>query len=177
MKYYYVILGVKEHGVGLTIFRNFDNVSKGCNVTILCVLLMLEKFKIRWGYYPEILYLQVDGGSENANQYVLAMLELLVVKRCCRDVYYSRLPAGHTHEDIDAAFAVIWACFRSDPCETVTKYRTRIEKAFGMTCLHAEFEDIYIVPDYKKVLSPCIIPGYSTILLMNYINSDLHIVF
>ena len=81
--YQYFILGVKEHGVGLTIFRNFDNVSKGCNVTILCILLMLEKFKIRNGYYPEILYLQVDGGSENANQYVLAMLELLVVKRCC----------------------------------------------------------------------------------------------
>jgi hypothetical protein len=54
---------------------------------------MLEKFKIRNGYYPEILYLQVDGGSENANQYVFAMLELLVVKRCCRDVYFSRLPA------------------------------------------------------------------------------------
>ena len=95
-----MILGVKEHGVGLTIFRNFDNVSKGCNVTIFCILMMLEKFNIRHGYYPEKLYLQVDGGSENANQYVLAMLELLVVKRCCRDVYYSRLPAGHTHEDI-----------------------------------------------------------------------------
>ena len=39
---------------------------------------------------------QVDGGAENANQYVLAALELLVVKRIVKEVYYSRLPTTRT---------------------------------------------------------------------------------
>ena len=42
---------------------------------------------------------------------------------------YSRLP-GHTHEDIDAAFGVIWKWFRQKPCETLEDYKTGIEKAF-----------------------------------------------
>lgn len=153
------ITGVKEHGVGLTLYRNFNNVSKGADCTIYCVLMKLEEFKKRHGYYPEKLYLQVDGGSENANQYLLAMLELLVVKRCCRDVYYTRFPAGHTLKDIDAAFGVIWSCFCSDPCETLQSYKERIENAFSMTSLHAKIVDIYAVPDYQILLEPCIIKG------------------
>jgi hypothetical protein len=151
--------GIKEHGIGLTIYRNFDNVSKGCNVTIYCLLRQLESFHKRHGYYPETLYLQVDGGSENANQYVLALLELLVVKRCCREVYYTRLPAGHTHEDIDASFGVLWSCFRSVSCTTIQGYKSMIEDGFRASCLHAVMEDIYAVPDYSSLLGPCIIEG------------------
>jgi len=44
---------------------------------------------------------------------------------------------GHTHEDIDAAFGVIWSCISSDPCDTLQTYKDRIEKAFSMTvCMH-----------------------------------------
>ena len=121
----------------------------------------MEEFRARHGYYPEKHYLQVDGGSENANQYLLAMLELLVVKRCCREVFYTRLPAGHTHEDIDAAFGVIWSCFYSQPCETLQEHKERIELAFKETCLHAKVIDIYAVPNYQKILEPCIIKGTS----------------
>jgi hypothetical protein len=53
------ITGVKEHGVGLTIFRSLDNISKGANLTIHCISRMLEKFRIRNEQFPEILYLQV----------------------------------------------------------------------------------------------------------------------
>mmetsp|Transcript_3798 Transcript_3798/g.5359 ORF Transcript_3798/g.5359 Transcript_3798/m.5359 type:complete len:878 (-) Transcript_3798:1152-3785(-) len=155
------ITGVKEHGVGLTLFRNFNNITKGADLTIYCVLKKLENFKSRHGYYPEKLFLQVDGGSENANQYLLAALELLVVKRCCRDVYYTRLPTGHTHEDIDAAFAVIWSCFCSDPCETLQSYKKRIEDAFNKTSLHATIEDVLVVPNYRKLLGPCITKGFA----------------
>lgn len=155
------IIGVKEHGVGLTLFRHFNNVSKSADVTIYCILRKLEDFFERHGYYPEKLYVQADGGSENANKYLLAMLELLVVKRICRDVYFTRLPVGHTHEDIDAAFAVIWSCFGSEPCETLEGYKSRIEKAFAATSLHAHFEDIMIVPDYQSILEDCIISGFA----------------
>jgi hypothetical protein len=129
-------------------------------VTIYCVLKQLASFNKCHGCYPETLYLQVDSGSENANQYLLALLELLAVKRCCREVYYTRLPAGHTHKDIDAAFAVLWVCFKALPYLTIQRYKSMIEEAFNASCLHATVEDIYAVPDYSMLLSPCIIKGY-----------------
>ncbi len=111
-----------EAAVGaVVVVAAIDNVSKGTNVTIYCILRQLESFHIRHGCYPETLYLQVDGGSENANHYLLALLELFAVKRCCREVYYTRLHAGHTHEDNDAAYEVIWACFRAVACLTTSQ--------------------------------------------------------
>ena len=63
---------------------------------------MVEKYRQlnKNGKYPRKLYLQLDGGAENANKYVLSMLEILVGKRVCQNILYSRLPTGHTHEDI-----------------------------------------------------------------------------
>jgi hypothetical protein len=52
------------------------------------------------GRFPEKLYAQLDGGSENANRYVLGFLELLVARKLVREVVFTRLPVGHTHEDI-----------------------------------------------------------------------------
>jgi hypothetical protein len=50
---------------------------------------------------------QVDGGSENTAKAALAICELLVARRLTRQVILSRLLVGHTHEDIDAIFAII----------------------------------------------------------------------
>lgn len=75
------------------------------------------------GRYPEEIYIQLDGGSENANQYLFAMLELLVAKRVAKIFYYTRLPVGHTHCDVDAAFAVIWKLYRMDSIMTLKEYR------------------------------------------------------
>jgi hypothetical protein len=49
---------------------------------------------VRQNMYPEEIYVQGDGGSENANKHFLAILELLVVKRIVRVVYFTRLPTG-----------------------------------------------------------------------------------
>ena len=94
------ITGVKEHGHGVTIYRTLGTVSKGANLTIYCILSQLEKFKKRNGKYPEEFLVQLDGGSENANQYVLGMLEFLVYQRLIKKIHFTRLPTGHTHEDI-----------------------------------------------------------------------------
>lgn len=150
------ITGVKEHGYGVTLYRTIDTVRKGADLTIFCVLSQIESWKKRYKSYPEELYLQVDGGSENANQYLLSMLELLVVKRMCRLVYYSRLPTGHTHEDIDACFALVWLCFRNKPCETLQGYKKIIEETLDSTSLNAKVIDVYIIPSWQTFFDGCI---------------------
>jgi hypothetical protein len=95
------ITGIKEHGQGITIYRTLGTVEKGADLTICCILSQIESWKKRNGNrYPEELFIQVDGGSENANKFVLGMLELLAIKRMVKTVWYTRLPTGHTHEDI-----------------------------------------------------------------------------
>lgn len=150
------ITGVKEHGRGITMYRTIDTVKKGSDLTIYCVLSQIEQWKMRNGYYPEEIYLQVDGGSENANQYLLAMLEVLVVKRMCRLIYYTRLPTGHTHEDIDACFALIWICFRNRPCETLQGYKKIIEEKLAESVLHAKVVDVYVIPNWHSFFDNCI---------------------
>jgi len=75
--------GVKEHGQHVTLYRTVGTVSgKSPDLTIYCILHQLEKWVWRnQGRYPEKLYVQLDGGIENANHYVLAILELLAIKR------------------------------------------------------------------------------------------------
>ena len=90
------ITGVKEHGVGFTVYRTMNTVKKGANLTIHCISSQIEAWYQRNGYYPEEIHLQLDGGCENANQHVLAYLESLIAKRVCRLIFYSRLPTGHT---------------------------------------------------------------------------------
>lgn len=101
---------MKEHGIGLTLYRTVATVGKSANLTIHCILSAIEDFYQRHGVFPETLFIQLDGGSENANKYVLALCELLVIKRRIKEIWFSRLPTGHTHEDIDACFGTMWSC-------------------------------------------------------------------
>ena len=85
-------------GISLTIYRNYCNISKGSNLTIHCILLQLQKFYLQYRQFPEEFCIQLDGGSENANNCLLGFLELLVARRIVRKVTFTRLPVGHTHE-------------------------------------------------------------------------------
>jgi hypothetical protein len=127
-----------------------NTVAKGSDLTMHYILTELETWNFEKGCYPEELYVQVDGGNENANKYVLALLELLVVKGVCRLIYYTRLPVGHTHEDIDACFGVIWGVFKDNPCITPSQYKERImsEGSEGST-LKVDVKDIFVIPEYS----------------------------
>ena len=67
---------------------------------------MLEQYEKAHKKLPRKLYIQVDGGPENANKYVLSMIELLISKRVCKEIFLTRLPTGHTHEDIGKRFCI-----------------------------------------------------------------------
>ena len=67
----------------------------------------LPLFRYKDGNLPPILYLQVDGGAENTSKALLGMVELMVSTGLFKEIYWTRLPVGHTHEDIDAKFSQI----------------------------------------------------------------------
>lgn len=146
------INGVYTHGHGLTIYRSFDNISKGANLTLYCLSAELEKWRNRHGgKFPEEIYIQIDGGSENANAEVLAWCEFIVSKNLARMVILTRLPPGHTHEDIDACFGHIWKHMCKKDVSTPTQYKEFIEKAFSdREKLNAVVEDVFVLPNYVK---------------------------
>ena len=120
--------GVLEHGFGVVYYTNFQNIPKGANLSIHCFLTQLNKWRERHACNPKEIYLQVDGGSEsannvvhffkltaitfagseNANKSLLAMCELLVQKGFCETLVMTRLPTGHTHCDVDGTFGHLW---------------------------------------------------------------------
>ena len=123
--------GVLEHGNRLTIYRTFHTVSKSANLSVYVLLSQLEKFKLEYDKYPEKLYLQFDGGSENANKWIIAIAEYLVGKRLVDEIYLSRLLVGHTHEDIDSKFGILWVALRNIAVDTPQAYKEKILEAFG----------------------------------------------
>ena len=95
------LTGVKIHGDHAHFFPTMNTVGKSANLTCFCLLRTIEMFYDKHGRFPEVIYIQADGGSENANETVLALCELIVIKRFCKVLHLTRLPPGHTHDDID----------------------------------------------------------------------------
>jgi hypothetical protein len=79
-------------------YITYGSVCKTASLTIHCILTQLEKRVQRYGKLPSTIYIQIDGGGENANQWMLALCELLVIMRLTKVVHLTRLPVGHTHE-------------------------------------------------------------------------------
>lgn len=103
------IQGVLDHGrKKFTMYRSFHTIPGNSNGNIHTFLLQLEEWKDEnHGRFPRKIYWQVDGGPENANKYTLAVCEYLVANTAIESIYLTRLPVGHTHEDIDARFVFI----------------------------------------------------------------------
>lgn len=98
------LTGAKLHGDHVHFFPTMNTVGKSANLTCYCILRTIEMFHARHKRFPETIYVQVDGGSENANETVLAMCELIIQKRFGKVLLLCRLPPGHTHDDIDGKY-------------------------------------------------------------------------
>ena len=86
------IEGALTHGHNLTIYRSFPTVKADSDFTIYCLLEELRKWTAaNRGVYPDTWYIQIDGGSENANQYLFAAMEYLCIKRLCKRIILTRL--------------------------------------------------------------------------------------
>lgn len=104
-------------------------------------------------YFKLSFQKQIDGGSENANKAVLAFFALLVARRVVRHIELCRLPTGHTHENIDACFGVIWTHMRLKQFHTNDEYIEGLLEAFAMSKFAIEIVPVYCIPDYKSWIS------------------------
>lgn len=134
------IQGIIDHGKEFVVYRTFHNILVDSNLAIHCLLLQLEN-KIVNGKLPSTIYFQIDGGSENANKYTLALCELLIAQRLCRKVVLTRLPVGHTHENIDGKFALIWVAARNETILTPSVSRSLL---FIVRCLTVHYSNTLI---------------------------------
>ena len=95
------------------------------------------------------MYIQIDGASDNVAKAVTAAMEHLVLKKLCPYVLISSLPVGHTHEDIDSRFGVLWTHMRSKSIYTPDQMRDSIKRAFGNTS-NVRVIPVFVICDFKK---------------------------
>jgi hypothetical protein len=81
------------------------------------------------------------------------MLELLAIKRIVKKVWYTRLPTGHTHEDIDGVFGVLWRMLREEHILTLEDYVNIVTNTFKAKQYDIKVKTIMAVPDYKKLIN------------------------
>ena len=156
--------GVFQHGNSIILYRTFHNVKLNGNQQIYSLLCQLERaYEFNNSNLPETIYVQIDGGAENVNKVVLGMLALLVAKRVggMRNLILTRLPVGHTHEDIDSIFGVIsrwiYKRFANDPQSYAKEIRAALAKK-GIAC---EVIDIFCVPDFESFITPFLDENFS----------------
>lgn len=154
------IQGVVNHGRHIKIYRTFHNVSSNANLSVHCLLKTLEVVREEEERIPDVLYYQVDGGSENTAEHVFGVVALIVAKSLTKKIVISRLPVGHTHEDIDSKFAFIWKRVRNNFVLTPLAYKRAIESSLTNDRAACEVIDIFAVPNYEKYIEPYIIPDF-----------------
>ena len=75
------------------------------------------------------MFIQVDGGSENSAKVMVGLCELLIAQGVCSKIVLSPLMVGHTHEDIDARFALIWRRIRAAFVLTMGQYEKAVKQS------------------------------------------------
>ena len=123
------ITGVLVHGKVFDCYISEPQVRHDTNLNLTCVHNTLMSL-MKKGPLPPILYLQVDGGSENKNQWMLSYLSLLIEMGMFSKIKMSFLPVGHTHEDIDQAFSRIAVYLGKHDAYTYDEFVSCIQKSF-----------------------------------------------
>lgn len=113
--------------------------------------------------FPEVIYIQIDGASENANKALIGMLELMVHKGMAREIHLNRVPTGHTHDDIDGIFGVVWSHMENKCSETIDQYKNILVEGFikSKSSHSAVVVEVNAILDYAKIIKPHIDPTFA----------------
>jgi hypothetical protein len=82
----------------------------------------------------------------------------MVAKKLMRKIVLTRLLVGHTHEDIDAIFALIWEKMKVKKSMTPQIYAMLMASACQNKEKIVEVHDIWAVPDYQEYFKGYINP-------------------
>ena len=70
----------------------------------------------------------------------------------CKKLVLTRLPVGHTHEDIDSKFALIWKRMRDRFIFTPSAYAEAVITSLTTSKLSCQVHDIFAIPNYTKYI-------------------------
>lgn len=161
------LMGILEHGHNLTIYRSFGITKSDTNENIHCFLLQLERRLLdgRYGFsLPKTIYLQIDGATDNTSKAFYAICALLVSRKIggLEQIVVTRLPVGHTHEDIDARFGTLWKATRNLYILDPDEYKFMMIKAMSKRkhTEHFRVIDLYAIPNYVDIMIPVIDPKF-----------------
>ena len=105
------LTGVMLHGYNLNVFATFPWIRCGANLCASTLMHTLVKWqeglRMQGRELPRTLYLLVDGGSENVNKTLFALYAWLVTFDIFEQIYVTRLPVGHTHNDLDQRWSIV----------------------------------------------------------------------
>ena len=163
---------VLAHGVLLCMFNVLNVVHAGANAAMTCLMRAMQLLE---GGFSGILYLQVDGGSENWNKVLFALVDLWFdLYPNLQTVIVSRLPVGHTHIDIDRFFSYLnsllfGSSFGGRQAGANVLTREAFEKLFhdsmvankDTMLLKHVMEDVNVVYDFWDFLEPHLYSGFS----------------
>lgn len=141
----------------LRIYRTWNSVGKCASLIIHVFLKTLEEWiTLHDGNCPDLIYLQVDGGGENANNPVLSMLQLITSLNCCSNLVFSRLPTGHGHTDGDGGFGVIKVIIKNAVLAAWDSFENEVLKRLGegLSTLNCSFENVYLINDWESYIKP-----------------------
>jgi len=159
-----VIVGIITHGTNKTdnighrqtmqLFRTWNSISKTQNLIVHCFLEALDKWISTHGnMYPKLIYLQVDGGSENANHTFFCHVQHLVNLLVCNKIVYTRLPTGHGHlQDIDGGFGVVKTVLTNQPMPACYDFDKLVRKNLSSENCRLIFYDVknlYLINDWE----------------------------
>jgi len=129
------IQGVKQHGFSKALYMIPPFIPTGTDLALTVIVAEIMK---RMQHcldkdipFPTTLFLQVDGGSENASKAFYGFMEYLVREKVFKRIEVTRLPVGHTHEDIDAMFGTLWRHMQSKTIITPQQWQAAAFKCFN----------------------------------------------
>lgn len=150
-------VGVLIHGQGLTFYRTDNHVHKRADLTVHVALCELTLWIGRNdGRYPQIVYVEFGGGSENANQIVLTALEVCVCKRLANCIVYSRFPSSYSHDDGNGVFGHVNNAIRGMGMLTYDALPALLVDVFpaDSTKLQVKVVDVHMVNNWTKFMKP-----------------------
>ena len=117
----------------------------------------------RGGLLPPMLRIQVDNcGRENKNQYMFAFCAAIVGLGYFAEVYLSFLLVGHTHEDIDQRFSVMFSILKRHDIDSMQGLMELIQKEASHIEAFTSTRHLQYVWDWKKFSTSYLYKGPNT---------------